>query len=134
MARRIGRPARALWADGLVDPLALCGPTDWWGALRDRAAADCAVRYRRAEAAVPRAWDPRREVAALAITEPDAGSDVASIPTHARKVDGGYVVNGSKTFITGGARADVLVTSVAGFVRPAMADPFMLVDSPAQDV
>ncbi len=51
------------------------------------------------------------KIAALAITEPDAGSDVASIRTHARKVDGGYVVNGSKTFITGGVRADVLVTA-----------------------
>ncbi len=51
-------------------------------------------------------------VAALAITEPDAGSDVASLRTHARRVDGGWVVNGSKTFITGGVRADVLVTAV----------------------
>jgi acyl-CoA dehydrogenase len=52
------------------------------------------------------------KIAALAITEPDAGSDVASIRTMARKVDGGYVVNGSKTFITGGVRADILVTAV----------------------
>jgi acyl-CoA dehydrogenase len=52
------------------------------------------------------------KIAALAITEPDAGSNVASIRTHARKVDGGYVVNGSKTFITCGVRADVLVTAV----------------------
>ncbi|HEY5430622.1 MAG TPA: acyl-CoA dehydrogenase family protein, partial [Solirubrobacteraceae bacterium] len=51
-------------------------------------------------------------VAALAITEPGAGSDVASIRTHARRVDGGYLVNGSKTFITGGVRADILVTAV----------------------
>jgi acyl-CoA dehydrogenase len=53
-----------------------------------------------------------KKIAALAITEPDAGSDVASIRTFARKVDGGYVVNGSKTFITGGVRADVIVTAV----------------------
>jgi acyl-CoA dehydrogenase len=51
-------------------------------------------------------------VAALAITEPGAGSDVAGIRTHARRVDGGWVVNGSKTFITGGVRADILVTAV----------------------
>jgi len=50
--------------------------------------------------------------AALAITEPGAGSDVASIRTHARKVQGGYAVNGSKTFITDGVRADLLVTAV----------------------
>jgi acyl-CoA dehydrogenase len=52
------------------------------------------------------------KIAALAITEPDAGSDVASIRTFAKKVDGGYLVNGSKTFITGGVRADLLVTAV----------------------
>ena len=51
-------------------------------------------------------------IAALGITEPGAGSDVAGIRTFARKVDGGYVVNGSKTFITNGVRADFLVTAV----------------------
>ena len=51
-------------------------------------------------------------IAALAITEPDAGSDVASLRTHARPVEGGWVVNGAKTFITGGVRADALVTAV----------------------
>jgi acyl-CoA dehydrogenase len=48
-------------------------------------------------------------VGALGITEPGAGSDVASLRTSARKVDGGYVVNGAKTFITNGVRADFLV-------------------------
>ena len=51
-------------------------------------------------------------IAALAITEPGAGSDVAGIRTFARRVDGGYVVNGSKTFITNGVRADFVVTAV----------------------
>jgi acyl-CoA dehydrogenase len=51
-------------------------------------------------------------IAALAITEPDTGSDVASIRTLAKKVDGGYLVNGAKMFITGGCRADVIVTAV----------------------
>ncbi|HYZ81508.1 MAG TPA: acyl-CoA dehydrogenase family protein, partial [Solirubrobacteraceae bacterium] len=41
-----------------------------------------------------------------------AGSDVASIRTQARRVDGGFIVNGAKTFITGGVRADILVTAV----------------------
>jgi len=51
-------------------------------------------------------------VAALGITEPGAGSDVASIRTTARKVDGGWIVNGAKTFITNGVRADFLVCAV----------------------
>jgi acyl-CoA dehydrogenase len=52
------------------------------------------------------------KIGALGITEPGAGSDVASIRTFARKVEGGYVVNGSKTFITNGVRADFLVCAV----------------------
>jgi acyl-CoA dehydrogenase len=51
-------------------------------------------------------------IAALGITEPGAGSDVAAIGTSARKVPGGYVVNGAKTFITNGVRADFLVCAV----------------------
>ena len=49
------------------------------------------------------------KIGALGITEPGAGSDVAGISTFAEQVDGGYVVNGSKTFITNGVRADFLV-------------------------
>jgi len=51
-------------------------------------------------------------IAALAITEPGAGSDVAGIRTLARRVEDGWVVNGSKTYITGGVRAHILVTAV----------------------
>jgi acyl-CoA dehydrogenase len=49
------------------------------------------------------------KVGALGITEPGAGSDVASIRTSAKKTDGGYRVSGGKTFITNGVRADFLV-------------------------
>ncbi len=63
------------------------------------------------------------KIAALAITEPGAGSDVASIRTHAQKVDGGYLVNGAKTFITGGVRADVLVTAVRTKPGETQPDP-----------
>ncbi|HVF54081.1 MAG TPA: acyl-CoA dehydrogenase family protein [Actinomycetota bacterium] len=45
----------------------------------------------------------------LGITEPDAGSDVASIATTAIKNEDGWLVNGRKIFITNGARADVMV-------------------------
>lgn len=51
-------------------------------------------------------------IGALAITEPDAGSDVAAIRTRAERVDGGWLVSGAKTFITNGVRADFLVTAV----------------------
>ena len=49
------------------------------------------------------------KIGALGITEPGAGSDVASIRTTAKKVHGGYRVSGGKTFITNGVRADFLV-------------------------
>lgn len=52
------------------------------------------------------------KIAALAITEPGGGSDVASIRTHARKDGTDYVVNGSKTFITSGTRADYYTVAV----------------------
>jgi alkylation response protein AidB-like acyl-CoA dehydrogenase len=45
------------------------------------------------------------KIACLGITEPGAGSDVASLTTYAEKVDGGWKVNGNKIFITNGVRA-----------------------------
>jgi alkylation response protein AidB-like acyl-CoA dehydrogenase len=47
-----------------------------------------------------------QKVAALGITEPDAGSDVANIRTKAEKTAGGWRINGSKMFITNGVRFD----------------------------
>jgi alkylation response protein AidB-like acyl-CoA dehydrogenase len=46
---------------------------------------------------------------ALAMTEPDAGSDVAGMKTHAVKDGNDYILNGSKTFITNGNQADMIV-------------------------
>ena len=51
-------------------------------------------------------------VAALAISEPDAGSDVAAIRTTARRDGDDLVVNGAKTWITNGTRADFLTLAV----------------------
>ena len=52
------------------------------------------------------------KIAALAITEPGAGSDVAAIRTTARLDGDHYVINGEKTFITSGLRADYLTVAV----------------------
>ncbi|GAB3074413.1 acyl-CoA dehydrogenase family protein [Micromonospora schwarzwaldensis] len=51
-------------------------------------------------------------IGALAITEPDGGSDVAAIRTCAVRDGDHYVVNGSKTYITSGIRADFVTTAV----------------------
>lgn len=51
-------------------------------------------------------------IGALAITEPDGGSDVAGLRTDAKRDGEDYVVNGAKTYITSGVRADFVVTAV----------------------
>jgi alkylation response protein AidB-like acyl-CoA dehydrogenase len=51
-------------------------------------------------------------ITAIAMSEPGAGSDVASIATRARPVDGGFRVSGAKTFISNGLNADIVVTAV----------------------
>ena len=51
-------------------------------------------------------------IAALAITEPGGGSDVASITTRAVRDGDAYILDGTKTFITSGSRADIVVTAV----------------------
>ena len=48
-------------------------------------------------------------VGCFGLTEPDAGSDPASMRTRAKKVDGGFILNGSKTWITNSPIADTLV-------------------------
>jgi alkylation response protein AidB-like acyl-CoA dehydrogenase len=48
-------------------------------------------------------------IAAIAITEPGAGSDLRGLRTRADKVDGGWRVNGAKTFITSGVQCDLVV-------------------------
>lgn len=61
-------------------------------------------------------WLPRMAtgevLGALAMTEPGTGSDLRSIRTTATKTDGGYLVNGAKTFISSGMTADLVVTFV----------------------
>ncbi|MGI8662298.1 MAG: acyl-CoA dehydrogenase family protein [Acidimicrobiales bacterium] len=58
-------------------------------------------------------WLPRMATAevlnAVAVTEPDFGSDVAGIKVTATRADGGWLINGVKTWCTFGARADVLM-------------------------
>jgi citronellyl-CoA dehydrogenase len=52
------------------------------------------------------------KIAALGISEPDAGSDVAELKTTARRVGDDYVINGAKMWITNGTRADFITLAV----------------------
>src|SRR5699024_5312095 len=70
------------------------------------------------------------KIASLGITEPSAGSDVAGIKTTAKKVNRGWILNGSKVFITNGIRADyqVLIAKTERLDSDSMYSIF-LVDS-----
>ena len=70
------------------------------------------------------------QIAAFALSEPEAGSDVAGMRTSARAVDGGWVLDGSKTWISNGGLADFYVVfakttpdagarGISAFVVPA---------------
>lgn len=52
------------------------------------------------------------KIGSLAITEPGGGSDVGHLTTSARRDGDHYIVNGAKTYITSGCRADFVVTAV----------------------
>lgn len=57
-------------------------------------------------------------ICAIAITEPDAGSDVAALRTNAVKEGDHYVINGQKTFITNGYYGDVIIVAAKTDRRP----------------
>lgn len=62
-------------------------------------------------AVVPQVLSGERHIS-LAVTEPSGGSDVANLSTQAKREGDHYIVNGSKTFITGGMRAHWYTTAV----------------------
>lgn len=75
------------------------------------------------------------QILALAVTEPQAGSDVAAVRTTAREKDGGWVLNGEKCFITLGHQADALVTlAVVDRDRGIDGMNLFIVDVPASGV
>jgi len=60
-------------------------------------------------------WKPAvrgEAIAALGVSEPDVGSDVANLRTTARRDGDDYVINGQKTYITNGTRADFITLAV----------------------
>jgi alkylation response protein AidB-like acyl-CoA dehydrogenase len=67
-----------------------------------------------------------RKIAALAITEPEGGSDVAGIRTTARRTGDGWVLDGRKTFITNGGRADLILVIARTSDRDAERPVFSL--------
>ncbi len=57
-------------------------------------------------------------VTAIGMTEPEAGSDLQGIKTTAKRDNGGWVINGSKTFITNGAHSDLVIVAARTATDP----------------
>jgi len=70
-----------------------------------------------------------KAIIALCVTEPSGGSDVANIRTRARRDGDHYVVDGEKTFITSGCRADWLTVAVRTGGPGAGGLSFLLIDA-----
>jgi acyl-CoA dehydrogenase len=68
-------------------------------------------------------------IGSLAVTEPDAGSDVAAIRTRAVREGDRYIVNGAKTFITSSTRADFVTTVVRTGDDPHRGVSLLVVDT-----
>ena len=122
------RPARhALRAPNTAAPVSIRSPTPCWREELGRSTyggfavtvlvhtdmASPHLYHARHAASSSQRWMPDitagRKITAVAMTEADAGSDLASMRTSARKVAGGYVLNGAKMFITNGVHGDLVV-------------------------
>ncbi|MCQ8184653.1 acyl-CoA dehydrogenase family protein [Parvularcula maris] len=99
---------RKIWAEELAE----CGAGGIGAALNIRTVAiNPVVQHARAgirDRIVPELTSGRAS-ASLCITEPGGGSDVASLTTKAERVEGGWRISGSKTFITGGMTSDYFI-------------------------
>jgi alkylation response protein AidB-like acyl-CoA dehydrogenase len=72
-------------------------------------------------------------VTAIAMTEPGAGSDLQGVRTTAKKIGNEYVLNGSKTYITNGQNADlIIVVAKTEPDRGAKGTSLILVDAPTE--
>lgn len=72
-------------------------------------------------------------MAAISVTEPDTGSDVASLTCRAEKVDGGYTITGAKAWCTFAGRADVIALLARTGDGGARGLTLFIVDKPRFD-
>ena len=98
----------------LIEEQARVGDSSWGASLHNGIVAHYLLKYGTEEQ--KHEWLPKmasgEAVAAIAMTEPGTGSDLQNVRTKAIREGDEYVINGSKTFITNGAQADVVVVVV----------------------
>ena len=76
-----------------------------------------------------------QKVSCFGLSEPDGGSNIRALKTHAKKVDGGYIINGSKLYITNSPMADFML--LAARTSPEMSAEsisLFIVDLPSKNV
>ncbi|MGW4092716.1 acyl-CoA dehydrogenase family protein [Nocardia sp. NPDC004750] len=95
----------------LIEEQAKAFDTSWGATLHSGIVAHYLLHYGTEEQ--KRQWLPKMAtgevVGAIAMTEPGTGSDLQSVKTKAIREGDEYVVNGSKTFITNGSQADLII-------------------------
>ncbi|WP_183092693.1 acyl-CoA dehydrogenase family protein [Nocardioides stalactiti] len=95
----------------IIEEQAAVGDSSWGASLHSGIVAHYLLEYGTEEQKLE--WLPKmasgEAVGAIAMTEPGTGSDLQSVKTKAIRQGDEYVINGSKTFITNGAQADVVL-------------------------
>jgi len=110
-----GTPADVFFQLIVAEEFARCGGGGLQASLNSHSIALPPILHAGSEALKQRVIPPvlaGEKIAALAVTEPSGGSDVAALKTTAVRDGEHYVVNGEKTFITSGMRADFITTAV----------------------
>lgn len=77
---------------------------------------------------------PGKKILALAVTEPQAGSDVADLKTTAERDGDYYVINGLKKFISGGMKADWFTVAVRTGGKGMGGVSLILVDAKSEGI
>ena len=101
------------WEQVIIEELAYARCADWFGSLHSRIVAPYITRFGTEEQMqryIPGAVSGDI-VLAVAMTEPDAGSNLAGMRTHAIEQDDHWVLNGQKTYISNGINCDLVVVA-----------------------
>ena len=97
----------------IIEETAYARATDWYNTLHSRLVGPYLTRFgseEQCQRLLPRCVSGEC-ILAIAMTEPDAGSDLAGMRTHAEEKDGHWVLNGSKLYISNGINADLVVVA-----------------------